>query len=151
MGGDVVNQRLWQATVIEVGEDQQVCVGKRVHGFVGEPACQFGADIVLPQLADPQQRLAVGTKPLLERGRAADVANEIARDPILFQRPLSEFHRFVFAGHGKITDVGAEPCGVRRHDAGPAEKPVGFDRHHDESGILLRHAERFAIDVFVND
>ena len=45
----------------------------------------------------------------------------------------------------------AEATGVRGHDPGAAEEFGGLDRRDDDRRVFLRHAERIAIDIFVDD
>ena len=47
--------------------------------------------------------------------------------------------------------LGAESSGVRRHDAGPADEALLLDRRDDDRGVLLRHSERIAVDVAIDD
>ena len=87
---------------------------------------------------------------LLVVGRLSSV--RMMASTLIGRQPLAgEIGHRVLAADGEQAHLAAHPRGVAGDDAGAADEQFAQHRGDDDGRIFLRHAERIAGDVFVDD
>ena len=105
----------------------------------------------LAKIAHAQQGLIICPISLLQGGRTASIAQQIRLDAVRGELVPGKIPKWSLMGNGNVTDIGAEARTMCRHDAASANEHMAADGAHHECRVLLAHAERLAIHIFIDD
>src|SRR4029079_8157292 len=94
---------------------------------------------------------AGGAIALLAGRRTARIGKELLLHAVGCQGRPGEGSAVVVAAYRDVARAGAQAARVRGDDTGAASEQLALDRRDDDRRVLLRHAERVAVDVLVDD